>query len=55
LGEYGLVVPQGIAYVAKRVPELVEDASIELPGAFRLLIDRLLELNRTGFRGGQLA
>ena len=43
LGEYGLVVPQGIAYVGKRVPELVEDASIELPGAFRLLIDRLLE------------
>jgi transposase len=43
LGEYGLVVPQGIAYVAKRVPELIEDASIELPGAFRLLIDRLLE------------
>lgn len=43
LGEYGLVVPRGIAYVAKRVPELVEDASIELPGAFRLLIDRLLE------------
>ena len=43
LGEYGLIVPQGIAYVAKRVPELIEDAFIELPGAFRLLIDRLLE------------
>jgi len=43
LGEYGLVVPQGIAYVAKRVPELIEDASIELPGTLRLLIDRLLE------------
>jgi transposase len=43
LGEYGLVVPQGIAYIAKRVPDLIEDASNELPGSFRLLIDRLLE------------
>lgn len=43
LGEYGLVLPQGIAYIAKRVPALIEDASIELPGSFRLLIDRLLE------------
>lgn len=43
LGEYGLVVPQGIAYIAKRVPDLIEDESIELPGSFRLLIDRLLE------------
>ena len=43
LGEFGLVVPQGIAYIAQRVPELVEDASNELPGAFRVLIARLLE------------
>lgn len=43
LGEYGLVVPQGIGYIAKRVPELIEDATVELPGAFRVLIDRLLE------------
>ena len=43
LGEFGLVVPQGIAHIAKRVPELIEDASNELPGAFRMLIDRLLE------------
>jgi transposase len=42
LGECGLVVPQGIADVAKPVPELIEDAAIELPGTFRLLIDRLL-------------
>lgn len=32
LREYGLVVPQGIAHVAKRVPGLIEDVSIELPG-----------------------
>ena len=43
LGEYGLVVPQGIAYVTQRVPRLVDDASDELPGAFRHLIGRLLE------------
>ena len=43
LGEYGLVVPQGIAYIAQRVPALIEDADNELPGSFRLLIQRLLE------------
>jgi transposase len=43
LGEYGLVVPQGIAYIAQRVPSLIEDAENELPGTFRLLIQRLLD------------
>ena len=43
LGEYGLVVPQGIAYIAQRVPPLIEDAENELPGNFRLLIQRLLD------------
>lgn len=43
LGEFGLIIPQGIANIAKRVPELIEDASIELTGSFRLLIDRLME------------
>jgi len=43
LGEYGLVVPQGIGYIAERVPALIEDAENELPGTFRLLIQRLLE------------
>jgi transposase len=43
LAEYGLVVPQGIGHVTQRVPELIEDASNELPGSFRLLIDRLLD------------
>ena len=43
LGEYGLVVPQGIAYISQRVPALIEDAENELPGTFRLLIQRLLE------------
>ncbi|HZS67401.1 MAG TPA: IS110 family transposase [Burkholderiales bacterium] len=43
LSEYGLVIPQGIGHIAKRVPELIEDAGNELPGVFRVLIDRLLE------------
>jgi transposase len=43
LGEFGLIIPQGIANIAKRVPELIEDASNELTGSFRLLIDRLMD------------
>lgn len=43
LGEFGLIVPQGIGYIATRVPELIEDGANELPGAFRLLIQRLLD------------
>jgi transposase len=41
LGEFGLVIPQGIHHIAQRVPALLEDASNELPLAFRQLIDRL--------------
>jgi transposase len=41
LGEFGLVIPQGICHVARCVPALLEDASNELPLAFRQLIDRL--------------
>jgi transposase len=43
MGEYGLVVPQGIGYLATRIPELIEDASNDLPGSFRLLISRLVD------------
>ena len=43
LSEFGLIVPQGIGYIASRVPELIEDASNDLPGSFRLLVQRLLE------------
>ena len=42
VGEFGLIIPQGIANIDKRIPELIEDASNELPGSFRLLVDRLL-------------
>jgi transposase len=43
LGEFGLIVPQGIGYIASRVPELIEDAANELPGSFRVLVQRLLD------------
>src|SRR3990167_9502375 len=34
---------QGIGHISERVPELIEDACNELPGAFRRLVPRLLE------------
>jgi len=43
LAEFGLIVPQGIHHLATRVPQLIEDACNELTGAFRLLIQRLLD------------
>jgi transposase len=43
LGEFGFIIPQGIINVTKRVPELLEDASNDLPVPFRHLIDRLTE------------
>jgi len=42
MAEYGLIIPQGIGHVRSKVPELIEDASNELPGIFRRLIDQLL-------------
>jgi len=43
LSEFGLVFPQGIGNIETRVPDLIEDACNELPGSFRLLMQRLLE------------
>lgn len=43
LAEFGLVAPRGIAQIRHAVPDLIEDASNELPGTMRILIDRLLE------------
>ena len=34
LAEFGVVIPQGIAHIAKRVPQLTEQP--ELPGSFRV-------------------
>jgi transposase len=41
LAEYGIVIPQGIGHIAKRLPQILEDGENELPGAFRQLLDRL--------------
>lgn len=43
LGEFGLVLPQGIRHIANRLPELIEEAENGLPGPFRLLLQRLGE------------
>jgi transposase len=42
LAEYGITIPQGISNIAKRVPEIIEDGESDLPGSFRLLIQRLV-------------
>jgi len=42
LSEFGLTLPQGIWHLSKRIPALLEDAC-ELPGVFRLLVQRLLD------------
>src|SRR5688500_10801482 len=41
LGEFGLIIPQGISHIGERVPALLEDASNELPPALRQLIEHL--------------
>jgi len=43
LGEFGVVLPQGISHIAKRLPEILEDGENELPGSFRHLLARLGE------------
>lgn len=43
LAEFGIVIPQGISHIAKRLPEVLDDADNGLPGAFRLLLQRLRE------------
>jgi len=50
LGEFGIALPQGIVHVARRIPEIIDDAENELPIVFRQLLFRLrshlLELDR---------
>lgn len=43
LGEYGIIIPQGISHVSRRLPDILEDAENELPGVFRDLLWRLGE------------
>ena len=53
LGEYGVVIPQGIGYVAERLPQILEDGENGLPGQFRRLLERLGEhLKANGSTGG---
>jgi transposase len=43
LAEYGIAIPPGITHIAKRVPGILEERVDELPGSFRLLIERLVD------------
>lgn len=43
LSEFGIVIPQGIRSVMKKVPEILEDGENGLPGTMRNLIERLTE------------
>jgi transposase len=43
LAEFGIILSQGIHHLGARVPALIEAASNELTGAFRSLIQRLLD------------
>lgn len=56
LAEYGIVLPQGIGHLARRVPAIIEDGENDLPGGFRLLIARLLDhLKELDRQVGELA
>lgn len=41
LGEFGIVIAQGIGHIAERLPGILEDGENGLPGSFRQLMQRL--------------
>jgi transposase len=41
LAEFGIVIPKGIGHIAKRLPEILEDADNGLTGMMRELLQRL--------------
>ena len=43
LAEFGVVLPQGLAQLGRRLPAMLEDGENELPGSFRQLLARLGE------------
>ena len=43
LSEFGIIIPQGISAIAKRIPEILEDGDNGLPSTMRKLIERLTE------------
>jgi hypothetical protein len=47
LAEYGVTIPQGIRNIRTRLPEILEDGEIALPGLFRQLLRQLGEHLRT--------
>ena len=47
LSEFGLIVPQGIGHITKRVPMMLDETNDELPGAFRQLLQRMGTSNNT--------
>jgi transposase len=47
LSEFGVVIPQGISHIKRRVPGILEDAENGLPDVFRALLKGLLENFRT--------
>jgi transposase len=43
LAEYGVTIPQGITHIATQVAKILGAEDSELPGSFRLLIQRLVD------------
>lgn len=43
LSEFGIVMPQGIQSIIKRIPEILEDGGSGLPGTMRRLVARLTD------------
>lgn len=43
LTEFGIVIPQGISHLAKRLPEILEDGENGLTGLLRSLLQRLMD------------
>lgn len=43
LAEYGIVLPQGICHILKRVPDILVAGEAQLPGTFLQLLQRLVE------------
>ena len=41
LAEFGIILPQGVSSITRRVPEVLEDGENGLPGLLRQLIERL--------------
>lgn len=57
LSEFGIVLPQGIHSLMKRLPAILEDADNGLPGTMRNLLERLTanlkEMDRCVFHGAR--